>query len=101
MIFPVYSVHYFAFALGVPLVIAGHILRIGAEINAGSAFNHMIQYDKSKDLLVTGGLYRVCRHPSYLGWFLWCVGTQVMLGSPVCSIGFYVATLGFFRGRIE
>ncbi|CAN0453530.1 unnamed protein product, partial [Hapterophycus canaliculatus] len=27
--------------------------------------------------LVTSGVYRFLRHPSYFGWFWWSLGTQV------------------------
>ena len=29
--------------------------------------------------LVTHGIYGICRHPSYLGWWIFAVGTQVRL----------------------
>lgn len=63
-------------ALGLAMIVVGHIFRIGAEFTAGSNFNHKIQFYKDDNhKLVTTGLYSLSRHPSYLGWFLWAVGT--------------------------
>jgi protein-S-isoprenylcysteine O-methyltransferase len=45
---------------------------------AGSNFNHVVQSEKSDThTLVTSGVYAWCRHPSYVGWFYWSIGTQV------------------------
>ena len=33
-------------------------------------------------------LCRYCRHPGYLGWFVWAVGTQLLLVNPLCLTGF-------------
>ena len=51
-----------------------------AMITAKANFNHVVQSDKkSNHVLVTHGLYGWSRHPSYVGWFYWSIGTQVML----------------------
>ncbi|KAJ8387200.1 hypothetical protein AAFF_G00159190 [Aldrovandia affinis] len=52
-------------------------------------------------VLVTTGVYSYCRHPSYVGWFCWSVGTQIMLCNPVCLVGYTLASWRFFRERIE
>ena len=45
---------------------------------AGSNFNHVVQNEKSEThTLVTSGVYAWFRHPSYVGWFYWSIGTQV------------------------
>lgn len=49
-------------------------------------------------------MFRICcrvfRHPSYVGWFYWSVGTQVILCNPIC-IGLYAyASWSFFKDRI-
>lgn len=31
---------------------------------------------------------RYVRHPGYLGWYLWCVGGQLLLVNPLCTAGF-------------
>lgn len=41
-------------------------------------FNHVVQSERSDNhQLVTHGVYSLCRHPSYVGWFYWSIGTQV------------------------
>ena len=90
------------FPVGTVCVAVGQLTRIGAEVNAGRNFTHLISYDKQPaHTLVTSGLYRVCRHPGYFGWFLWSVGTQVMLCSPVSLGLFFYASRRFFTERIE
>jgi protein-S-isoprenylcysteine O-methyltransferase Ste14 len=44
--------------------------------------------------------YNYLRHPSYFGWFYWSVGTQLLLGNPLCTIGYAVTGFLFFRHRI-
>lgn len=53
-----------------------------------------------KHTLVTEGVYRFIRHPGYAGWFYWSIGTQLVLGNPVCVVAFAVSTWMFFRDRI-
>ena len=45
---------------------------------------------------------RFVRHPGYLGWFIWAVGTQVLLCNPLSMISFaYVVRLkGHWYGRV-
>ena len=38
--------------------------------------------------LVLAVSFRYMRHPGYLGFFLWCVGTQLLLVNPVCCVVF-------------
>ncbi len=65
---------------GVILILTGEALRKGAMFNAQNNFNHYVQHVKEEGHeLVTHGLYSICRHPSYVGWFYWSVGTQVRL----------------------
>ena len=40
------------------------------------------------------------RHPSYFGWSLWAVGTQVMLLNPISVVLFSLASHLFFKDRI-
>lgn len=41
------------------------------------------------------------RHPSYLGFFYWALGTQIMLANPVSIVVFAVVLWRFFKYRIE
>ena len=42
----------------------------------------------------------MARHPSYFGWTLWAVGTQVMLSNPMSVVLFCLASYMFFSERI-
>lgn len=41
------------------------------------------------------------RHPGYLGFLLFAVGTQLMLMNPICFVAFLVSVYQFMRDRIE
>lgn len=87
--------------LGVALCVGGDALRKGAMFNAGASFNHIVQNTRRQDhALVTGGLYSLTRHPSYVGFFYWSIGTQVMLCNPVCLVVYAVTSWSFFNERI-
>uniref|UniRef100_A0A3Q3XDV3 Protein-S-isoprenylcysteine O-methyltransferase n=1 Tax=Mola mola TaxID=94237 RepID=A0A3Q3XDV3_MOLML len=88
--------------LGLLMVLCGESLRKAAMLTAGSNFNHIVQNEKARShVLVTSGVYSYFRHPSYVGWFYWSTGTQVMLCNPVCILGYTIASWRFFRERIE
>lgn len=88
--------------LGLLMVLCGEALRKAAMLTAGSNFNHIVQNEKAQShVLVTSGVYAHFRHPSYVGWFYWSIGTQVILCNPVCILGYAVASWRFFRERIE
>ncbi|KAM6924554.1 protein-S-isoprenylcysteine O-methyltransferase [Xenentodon cancila] len=87
---------------GLLMVLCGEGLRKAAMLTAGSNFNHIVQNEKAQShVLVTSGVYAFFRHPSYVGWFYWSTGTQVMLCNPVCIVGYTIASWRFFRERIE
>jgi hypothetical protein len=44
--------------------------------------------------------YKYLRHPSYVGWFYWSIGTQCILLNPVCVVLYTLAAWHFFRIRI-
>lgn len=33
-------------------------------------------------------VYAIVRHPAYLGFLVWAIGTQVALGNPLCTVAF-------------
>lgn len=71
--------------VGLLMVIFGDCLRKAAMLTAGSNFNHIVQNEKSDThTLVTSGVYGWFRHPSYVGWFYWSIGTQVQC--TACSV---------------
>lgn len=70
--------YFYISVCGVLLVLFGESLRKASMITASTNFNHYVQYVKRPGhQLVTRGVYSWCRHPSYVGWFYWSVGTQV------------------------
>lgn len=87
--------------IGIALCVAGEIVRKLAIITASTSFNHIVQYHKSEDhVLVTHGIYRLMRHPSYAGWFWWSIGTQIILTNPICIILYAIVSWKFFHERI-
>ena len=63
---------------GLLMVIGGEVLRKIAMFTAQANFNHYIQHVKEEGhVLVTHGIYSYFRHPAYVGWFYWSIGTQV------------------------
>lgn len=88
--------------IGLLLVVFGELMRKGAMITAKSNFNHIVQADRKRDhILVTHGLYSWSRHPSYVGWFYWSVGTQILLCNPLCTVAYTLASWKFFDERIK
>ncbi|KAJ9506450.1 hypothetical protein QJQ45_019434 [Haematococcus lacustris] len=87
--------------LGLCLLVFGEILRKCAMVTAGVAFTHRLKLShRSEHKLVTHGVYRWVRHPGYLGWWLWAVGTQVLLANPLATLAFAIVAARFFRHRV-
>ncbi|KAK8881590.1 hypothetical protein M9Y10_004334 [Tritrichomonas musculus] len=88
--------------IGLLMEFIGLYIRFSAILHAGKSFNHIIQTNKSPEhKLVTDGIYKYFRHPSYFGFFLFAVGTQVMLKNIFSVIGFIVVLWRFFDSRIR
>ena len=87
--------------IGLTMVAFGILIRSIAMITAASNFSHNIWKDLSDGhKLVTEGVYSFCRHPSYLGFFAFAVGGQVILGNYISSAIFIFILQKFFRERI-
>jgi len=87
--------------VGFTISFAGWAFRSVALFTAQSNFTHLVASRKTaKHQLVTQGVYRLCRHPGYVGWFLWSVGTQLMMGNPLCFAAYFGVSFMFFKGRI-
>ncbi|KAE9586108.1 putative protein-S-isoprenylcysteine O-methyltransferase [Lupinus albus] len=87
--------------LGLALIVIGEIIRKVAIITAGKSFTHLIRvYHDEHHQLITHGIYRFVRHPGYCGFFIWSVGTQIMLGNPISTIAFAAVVWNFFAKRI-
>ena len=90
------------FIIGLGMTIIGQYFRIAALFTGKTNFTHKIQLKKRKNhVLVKHGIYRLCRHPSYFGFFLWSVGIEIMCVNPLCTIGFTIILYQFFKVRIE
>lgn len=93
--------HPYISMVGFVMVAGGEFLRKVAMIQAKSNFTHTVMHRKrAEHCLVTTGLYGWFRHPSYVGWFYWSIGTQVLLLNPVCCVGYAVASWKFFSERV-
>ncbi|XP_066916071.1 protein-S-isoprenylcysteine O-methyltransferase-like [Clytia hemisphaerica] len=87
--------------IGLSMIICGEVFRKLAMITAKSNFSHIVQSHKNDGhLLVTNGIYAISRHPAYVGWFIWSVGTQILLFNPICLVGYTYASWTFFNERI-
>ncbi|XP_046918013.1 protein-S-isoprenylcysteine O-methyltransferase isoform X1 [Dermatophagoides farinae] len=87
---------------GLFICIAGDGLRKLAMFTAGHNFTHVIQVDYFSDhQLITTGIYSIFRHPSYVGWFYWSLGTQILLQNPISFIGYAIVSWRFFKQRIQ
>jgi len=87
--------------IGIVLVIFGQTVRSLAMKTAGESFNHVIQLSKKDShILVTHGIYFYFRHPSYVGFFYWSIGTQFILCNPLNILFYSFASWKFFKSRI-
>ncbi len=89
------------FVFGAVLVLFAQSIRTWAMITCGESFNHLIQTCKKENhILVTDGVYKYLRHPSYVGFYYWSIATQLVLNNWFSTILFAAASLMFFRRRI-
>lgn len=99
--FPMLKEHRSISNFGLFMVIFGETIRKLAIITAKQSFTHIIQrYHEEHHKLITYGVYGIVRHPGYTGFFIWSVGTQIMLCNPVSTVAFAVITWGVFYSRI-
>ena len=90
------------FFIGLLMTIVGQYFRIAALFTGKHNFTHKIQLRKRKNhVLVKEGVYKICRHPSYFGFFIWSVGIEIMCVNPLCTIAFSYILFIFFKKRIE
>lgn len=87
--------------MGLLILIISQTIRSWAMVTAGESFNHIIQTRKKDNhILVTHGIYRFFRHPSYVGFFYWSISTQLILGNLLHIGLFTFASWRFFSRRI-
>lgn len=84
------------------MMVAGLTIRLLSFYTAKSNFTHLVQYEKkSTHQLVTHGIYRYMRHPGYMGFFYYSVGSMIFIGNPVCCAAYVYTLQKFFKERIE
>ena len=95
---PIYIISW----IGLVLCIGGEAARKIAMLTAFNNFDHLIRTRREeKHELVTSGIYSICRHPSYVGWFYWSIGTQLVLCNPLCAVAYTYVSWKFFDERIR
>lgn len=101
---------YCGFLLSLTLSVLGIALRIWAIRTAGPSFAHTLtSVSISRDdrnatscpCLIQWGPYSYCRHPGYAGWFMWAIGSQLLIGNYVCFFLYLVVGLVFLKRRIR
>lgn len=91
-----------AWIVGAIICMSGEVLRKTAMLTAKKSFHHLVQFQQTEDhKLVTNGVYKFFRHPSYVGWFYWSIGTQIILANPICFVLYAIASWVFFKERIH
>lgn len=90
------------FSMGVLLIIAGLIIRIYAINTLKQHFTFQVTKIENHKLIETG-LYKMIRHPGYLGQLLIFIGTAVSFSNWLSILSMMVAvSIGYlYRIRIE
>ncbi|WIA21396.1 hypothetical protein OEZ85_000612 [Tetradesmus obliquus] len=87
---------------GLALLVLGEVIRKLAMVTAASNFTHNIRRTRQQShVLVTSGIYRLVRHPGYMGWFIWSLATQLLLVNPICGLAYAYMSWRFFYERIQ
>lgn len=84
---------------GLIFLIAGICIRISAIQTLGKNFKATVTVSKNQSL-VTTGLYKYIRHPSYLGAFIAITGCPLSLNNTVTSITSPLLMLIAYRYRV-
>jgi protein-S-isoprenylcysteine O-methyltransferase len=86
--------HWIMIIIGLIMVIRGEYLRKLAMYTAQQSFSHLIEDKPNKEhRLITHGIYESYRHPSYVGWFWWACGTQILLANPICFLIYLIVRI--------
>jgi protein-S-isoprenylcysteine O-methyltransferase Ste14 len=90
------------FAIGGALVIAGLIIRIQAILTLKKYFTYTVTKVENHTLIETG-LYKIIRHPGYLGQLIIFIGTSISISNWLSIILMTVpVTIGYlYRINIE
>lgn len=94
--------HLHVVPIGLLLALLGQLVRTLSMGTAQESFNHYIQKSgKETHTLVTQGVYKYIRHPSYFGFFIWFVGLELLLGNILILVVGGIILWRFFRDRIR
>lgn len=86
--------------LGLFVASLGIVIRGLAIKHCGNSFSHYIESEQPRTL-VTRGVYAWVRHPSYLGFILYVMGMQLMVGNLVIYVMSMIILFRFFQVRIR
>jgi protein-S-isoprenylcysteine O-methyltransferase Ste14 len=87
--------------VGATAIGAGFVLFAAAQLNLGASWRIGID-EGAKPGIVRGGLYRLSRHPIYLGILILLAGFTAMLPTPLSLFLLLAAYLGFrVQMRVE
>jgi len=99
--YPGIKTYWILWLIGTLMCLGGEVLRKVAMWQAAHNFTHVVRFEQvDNHRLVKHGVYAFMRHPSYVGWFYWSIGTQIILGNPICLIIYAIASWKFFHERI-
>jgi protein-S-isoprenylcysteine O-methyltransferase Ste14 len=79
---------------GAVLIIGGTVLFAAAQLNLGASWRIGVD-EGAKSGLVTGGLYRISRHPIFLGFLTVFTGYALMMPTPLSLALLLGAYVGF------
>ena len=89
-------------ALALPLLALAQGARSLSMWQASTNFTHLVSHTRHPShRLITSGLYSLCRHPSYAAWYMWSIGTQLLLANPLCAAAYAYVGWRFFQARVE
>ena len=101
-LFPFLKGNLYLISFGLLMTSLGEFIRKLAMYTAGISFTHMVStWKEDEHRLVTSGIYSLCRHPGYVGWTIWSIGTQVVLCNPFCFVAYICAIKVFYKERIR
>lgn len=88
------------FTIGALLVIAGLIIRIKSILTLKQHFTYTVTEIENHELIETG-LYKLIRHPGYLGQILIFIGTAISLSNWISVILMTIPVLCAYIYRIK
>jgi protein-S-isoprenylcysteine O-methyltransferase Ste14 len=88
------------FVIGSLLVLTGLIIRVASIIKLKQQFTYTVTRIENHELIETG-LYKIIRHPGYLGQLIIFLGTSVCLSNWVSVLLMIIPVLSGYLNRIN